>query len=136
MAPTKVAGTAKKATTAKKAATAKKTTTAKKTIARRPEISPSTEGKLRRDLTRLVADVRAALDELAVRGDLATMEGRDRLQKQVDEVEARWWKVKQGLGLAKNDSDATLDNVRAALAKAEEAVRHVVDAVFEGVRKR
>jgi hypothetical protein len=118
MAPTKVAGTAKKTTT------------------RKPTTPPSTETVLRRDLARLVTDVRAALDELAVRGDLATMEGRDRLQEQVDEVETRWWKVKQELGLAKSDSEATLETVRAAITKAEEAVRHVVDAVFEGVRKR
>lgn len=117
MAPTKAAGTAKKTTT------------------RKPATPPTAGTKLRRDLARLVADVRTALDQLAVSGDLTTMEGRDRLQQQVDEVEARWSRVKQELRLAKSDSDATLETVRAALAKAEETVRNVVDAVFEGVRK-
>ena len=89
----------------------------------------------RHDVVQLIEDVRAAIDELAVRGDLATMEGRDLIREQVAEVEARWWDVKKELGLARSETDATFDSLRTGLNKAEQAVRHVLDAVAAGVRK-
>ncbi len=109
--------------------TTKSTTSRKHTVAKAPA------NPLRRDLSSLVSDVRAALDELAVKGDLATMEGRDCLPEQVEEIENRWLRVKQELGLARSEADATLETLRAALSKAEDAVRHIFDAALDGVRK-
>lgn len=83
----------------------------------------------------MVNDVRTALDELAVKGDLATMEGRDRVQAQVLEIENRWLRVKQELGVARSEADSTLEGLRSALAKAEDAVRHIFDAAIEGMRR-
>ena len=94
-----------------------------------------TDEAVRHDVVQLIEDVRAAIDELAVRGDLATMEGRDLIREQVAEVEARWWDVKKELGLARSETDATFDSLRTGLNKAEQAVRHVLDAVAAGVRK-
>ena len=114
----------------------KVTETAKKANARKRPASRNLENPLPTDLARLVGDVRTALDELAVRGDLATMEGRDRIKEQVAEVEKRWWRVKQELGVAKSEADDTIETLRSAFSKAEEAVRHLVDATFEGFRNR
>ena len=127
MVTTKGVGTADRATTGK--------TATKRATTWKPTAKSTSEDRGRRDLAGLVRDVRTALDELAVKGDLATMQGRDHLQKQVDEVEARWWKVKHELGLARAETDATVDSLRAGITKAEEAVRHLVDAVRVGIRK-
>jgi hypothetical protein len=107
----------------------------KRPTAHRPKAPVSTQKVVEHDLAKLLEDVRAAIDELAVRGDLATMEGRDLVREQVAEVEARWWDVKKELGLARSDVDATFDTLRTGLNKAEQAVRHVLDAVAAGVRK-
>lgn len=147
MTPTKTAGTAKK-TTARKSAPKRATvgkpavdkspvnkTAARKATARSSATSRYSERPLRKELSSLVNDVRAAVDELAVKGDLATMEGRDRVQAQVVEIENRWLRVKQELGLARSEADSTIEALRSALAKAEDAVRHIFDAALEGVRK-
>ncbi|MGO9341365.1 MAG: hypothetical protein ACLP6E_02420 [Acidimicrobiales bacterium] len=152
MTPTKAGGAVKKVTakkaTAKKApatkapatkATAQKSVVkkagTKKAAPRRSTSARHSRGQLRHELTSLVNDVRTALDELAVKGDLATMEGRDRVQAQVVEIENRWLRVKQELGFAKSEADSTLENLRFALAKAEDAVRHIFDAAIEGMRR-
>ena len=103
---------------------------------RRRRASPELENPLPGDLARLIGDVRTALDELAVKGDLATKEGRDRVKEQVAEVEKRWWSVKHELGVAKSEADDTIEILRSAFSKAEDAVRHLVDATFEGFRNR
>jgi hypothetical protein len=152
MTPTKAGGTVKKAAAGKSAAgksaagrsaagrsAAKKTTatksTAKKAPPRKTAASGAQQGPVRRDLSSLVNDMRTALDELALKGDLATMEGRDRLHRQVNEIENRWLRLKQELGLAKSDADSTLETLRSAVAKAEDAMRHMFDAALEGLRK-
>ena len=127
MVTTKGVGTAETATI--------KRTTAKRATTWKPTPRSISEDAVRRDLASLVGDVRTALDEFAVKGDLATMQGRDHLQKQVEVVEARWLKVKHELGQAKTETDATVDSLRAGITKAEEAVRHLVDAVRVGIRK-
>ena len=99
------------------------------------KVTESTEDVMRKDVAKLFEDVRAALDELAVRGDLATMEGRDLVRTQAAEVEARWWDVKKELGLVRSDTEAAFDALHAGFTKAEQAVRHVLDAVVVGVRK-
>jgi hypothetical protein len=150
MTPTNAGGTLKKAP-AKKApvkkapvkkapvkkapgATATKST-AKKAPARKTASSGAQKRPVRRELSSLVNDVRTALDELALKGDLATMEGRDRLHQQVNEIENRWLRVKQELGLARNEADSTLETLRSAISKAEDAMRHIFDAALEGLRK-
>jgi hypothetical protein len=152
MTPTKSGSSVKKATAGRSAAkkraagksiaskSAAKKTTATKVTAKRAAGPKSTTSRgpqrpVRREITGLVNDLRTALDELAVKGDLATMEGRDRLHEQVAEIENRWLRVKQELGLAKSDADSTLETLRSALSRAEDAMHHIFDAALEGLRK-
>jgi hypothetical protein len=152
MTPTKTGGVVKKAT-AKKATAAKapaSKTPVKKAAAQKSVVKKAgtkkaaprkltsfrhSPGELHHELTSLVNDVRSALDELAVKGDLATKDGRDRVQEQVVEIENRWLRVKQELGFARSEADSTLENLRLGLAKAEDAVRHIFDAAIEGMRR-
>ncbi len=152
MTPTKTGGAVKKATANKQTAykapaskapakkataenSAVKKTGTEKAAPRKLTSFRHSHGDLRQELTSLVNDLRTALDELAVKGDLATKDGRDRVQEQVVEIENRWLRVKQELGFARSEADSTLENLRSALAKAEDAVRHVFDAAIEGMRR-
>jgi uncharacterized membrane protein len=79
--------------------------------------------------------VRSALDELAQKGDAATKQGRDRVNEQVANVELRWSRVKRELGgLGRSETDATVENLRTALGKAEEAVTHIIDAALKVIK--
>jgi hypothetical protein len=86
-------------------------------------------------LSSLISDVRNALDELAQKGDAATKPGRDRVSEQVSNVELGWERVKRELGgLGRNETDTAVENLRAALGKAEEAVTHIIDAALKVIK--
>jgi hypothetical protein len=86
-------------------------------------------------LSSLISDVRSALDELAQKGDAATKPGRDRVNEQVSNVELGWERVKRELGdLGRNETDTAVENLRAALGKAEEAVTHIIDAALKVIK--
>jgi hypothetical protein len=133
----KAAGAAKKATakatgTAERATgPAKKATGAAKTKQTRSGAGRSS----RRDLSGLIAEVRAALDDLAQKGDTATKQGRDRVKEQVAHVEVLWSRVRHEVGLSRHEGDAAVENLRSALGKAEETVTHMIDTALKVLKK-
>src|ERR1700722_11072559 len=149
----KVTGTAKASTSAKATAATKKATakapgaakkaagaaekaagTAKKasgTAKKATKQAGSGEGRSsRRDLSGLIADVRAALDGVPKKGDTATKQGRERVKDQVAHVEDLWSRVRHEVGVSRNEGDAAVENIRAALGKAEETVTHMIDVAL------
>ena len=132
---TRATSSAAKATgsSARAPGTVKKVT--KKTAKAAGRSRPAAGRSARRDVSGLIAEVRSALDELAQKGEDATKPGRERVMEQVAKVEHGWSRVKRELGIGRSDADAAVENLRAALGKAEEAVTHMIDAAKKAVKK-
>ena len=121
----KVTGTAKGASSAKASSTAKKAT---------KQTRSGTNRSSRREVGGLISDVRAALDELAQKGDAATKQGRERVNEQVANVEVLWTRLKHELGVGRAEGDAAVESLRAALGKAEETVTNIIDAAVKVIK--